>query len=133
VASGTYFLTDARDIESDRRHPVKRTRPIAAGDISLGLAVVGGIVLLVAGLGVAMTVRWEFAAVVGGYLGLTTLYTLWLKHEAVLDIAIVASGFIIRAVAGGVATHVPISQWFLIVASFGSLFMVAGKRHGEHL
>jgi decaprenyl-phosphate phosphoribosyltransferase len=60
-------------------------------------------------------------------------YTLWLKHVAVLDIAMVASGFILRAVAGGVAVGVPISRWFLIVASFGSLFMVAGKRHGEHL
>ncbi|MHB8671327.1 MAG: decaprenyl-phosphate phosphoribosyltransferase, partial [Acidimicrobiales bacterium] len=65
------------------------------------------------------------------YVALTASYTLWLKNVAVVELAVVASGFVIRAVAGGVGTGVPISQWFLIVASFGSLFIVAGKRHGE--
>ena len=63
----------------------------------------------------------------------TVAYTLWLKHMAVFDIAVVASGFIFRAVAGGVAVDVPISRWFLIVTSFGSLFIVAGKRYSEHV
>ena len=70
--------------------------------------------------------------VIAVYVGLTGSYTFWLKHVAVIDIAVVASGFILRAIAGGVATHLPISQWFLIVASFGSLFVVAGKRYAEH-
>jgi decaprenyl-phosphate phosphoribosyltransferase len=132
VASGTYLLNDARDVESDRRHPTKRNRPIAAGELSVRLAVVTGVVLLVGGLAVAAAVRLELLAVVAGYLVLTTAYTLRLRHVAVVDIAAVASFFIIRAVAGGVAVDVPFSRWFLIVASFGSLFMVAGKRAGEH-
>ena len=68
-----------------------------------------------------------------GYVLLMVAYTLWLKHMAVFDIAVVASGFIVRAIAGGLAVDVPISRWFLIVTSFGSLFMVAGKRYGEHV
>ena len=132
VASGTYLLNDARDVESDRRHPTKRHRPIAAGLVSPRLAVVVGVVLLVLGLGVAAAVNLKLLAVVAGYLVLTTAYTLKLRHLAVVDIATVASFFIIRAVAGGVAVDVPLSRWFLIVASFGSLFMVAGKRAGEH-
>ena len=132
AASGTYYLNDAADVEADRRHPTKRRRPIAAGEVPLRLAVVAGVILLVAGMGVALIVRWELLAVIAVYVGLTGSYTVWLKHVAVIDIAVVASGFIMRAIAGGVATHLPISQWFLIVASFGSLFVVAGKRYGEH-
>jgi decaprenyl-phosphate phosphoribosyltransferase len=133
VASGTYFLNDVRDLESDRIHPVKQHRPIAAGVVSLPVAMTTGVLLLVCGFALALVVEWRFAAVLGVYVAITTSYTLWLKHVAVIDIAAIASGFIIRAVAGGVAARVPISQWFLIVASFGSLFMVAGKRHGEHV
>lgn len=133
VASGTYFLNDVVDLDADRRHPQKRLRPVASGAIPVALAVAVGGCLLVVGFAVAAAVGWRFAGVVGIYVGLTGAYTLWLKHVAVLDIAVVASGFIIRAVAGGVGARVPISQWFLIVASFGSLFIVAGKRHGERL
>jgi decaprenyl-phosphate phosphoribosyltransferase len=67
------------------------------------------------------------------YAVITLSYSLWLKEIAVVDLAAVASGFVLRAISGGVAADVPISDWFLIVASFGSLFMVAGKRHAEHL
>jgi decaprenyl-phosphate phosphoribosyltransferase len=132
AASGTYFLNDVADVEADRRHPSKRFRPVAAGEVPLRLAVVAGIALLLAGMSVALLVRWELLVVIAVYVGLTGSYSVWLKHVAVIDIAVVASGFIIRAIAGGVATDLPISQWFLIVASFGSLFVVAGKRYGEH-
>lgn len=133
VAGGTYLLNDVRDVEADRRHPRKRHRPVAAGVVSPRLAVGAGAVLVLAGFGVAFAVNPAFAGVVAGYVALTASYTLWLKHIAVLDIAAVAGGFIIRAAAGGVAVDVPLSRWFLIVASFGSLFVVAGKRYGEHL
>jgi len=132
AASGTYFLNDVADADADRRHPAKRLRPIAAGEVPVRTAVLTGGVLLACGLGVALLVRWELAVVIAVYVALTGSYTVWLKHVAVIDIAVVASGFIIRAIAGGVATDLPISQWFLIVASFGSLFVVAGKRYGEH-
>ena len=133
VASGTYFLNDARDAEADRAHPEKRHRPVAAGVVPVGMAVGVGLVLLALGFGVAALVSLGFLGMVALYVVTTVAYTLWLKHTAVVDIAVVASGFIIRAVAGGLAVGVPISRFFLIVASFGALFLVAGKRHGEHL
>jgi decaprenyl-phosphate phosphoribosyltransferase len=80
---------------------------------------------------VSFAARWQLSVVVGGYLLQTVLYSLWLKHEAVLDLACVASGFVLRTVAGGVAVGVTISPWFLIVAGSASLFMVTGKRHAE--
>ena len=132
VASGTYLLNDVRDAESDRAHPRKRRRPVAAGVVAPRTAVGAGGLMLLAGLALAAVVNLGFLAVAAGYLVLTTAYTVWLRHVAVLDIATVASFFIIRAVAGGVAAEVPLSRWFLIVASFGSLFIVAGKRLGEH-
>ncbi|HEX8742399.1 MAG TPA: decaprenyl-phosphate phosphoribosyltransferase [Thermoleophilaceae bacterium] len=133
VSSGTYLLNDSRDVEADRLHPRKRNRPIAAGIVPVGLALALAGVLIVAGLGLALVVRVELLIVVASYMVLTTSYTLWLKHVEVVDIVAIASGFILRAVAGGAAADVPLSRWFIIVASFGSLFIVAGKRHGEHI
>src|SRR4051812_16993010 len=133
VASGTYLLNDAQDVESDRMHPTKRHRPLAAGVVPVRLALIAAALLTLAGFAAGAAIGWQFLIVLGVYLGLTVSYSLGLKHIAVIDIAVVASGYIIRAIAGGVAADVPISQWFLIVASFGSLFIVAGKRHGEHL
>lgn len=133
VSSATYLVNDVGDVESDRRHPVKSRRPIAAGVVSVPVALVAAVALMAVGLGLAVAVRPGFAALLAGYLVLTGAYTVWLKHMAVFDIAVVASGFIIRAVAGGLAVDVPISRWFLIVTSFGSLFMVAGKRYSEHV
>jgi decaprenyl-phosphate phosphoribosyltransferase len=131
AASGTYFLNDALDAEADRRHPSKRFRPVAAGEVSVRTAVTGGIVLIIASIGCSFAARWQLSLVVGGYLLQTVLYSLWLKHEAVLDLACVASGFVLRTIAGGVAVGVTISPWFLIVAGSASLFMVTGKRHAE--
>jgi decaprenyl-phosphate phosphoribosyltransferase len=132
AASGTYYLNDAADVEADRHHPTKRFRPVASGAVPVQVARIGGVCLVVAGvlLGFA-TGSWELPAVVAGYVALTTSYTIWLKHIAVVDLAAVAAGFVIRAVAGAAATGVEVSDWFLIVACFGSLFMVAGKRSAE--
>ncbi len=132
AASGTYYLNDANDVEADRRHPTKRLRPVASGAVSVGLARVLGVALVVAGVLVGFaTGSWELPAVTAGYVTLTTAYTQGLKQVAVLDIATVAAGFVIRALAGAAATGVAVSDWFLVVASFGSLFMVAGKRSAE--
>ncbi len=134
AASGTYFLNDARDVDADRLHPKKRFRPMAAGTVPVWLGYVAGFVLLVASIvGAAVFANVGLAVVVAIYVALTTSYSLWLKHVAILDICLVAAGFIVRAVAGGVAAPVEISEWFLIVTSFGSLFMVSGKRYAEHL
>lgn len=132
AASGTYYLNDAADVEADRHHPTKRFRPVASGVVPVPLARVLGIGLIAAGILLGFTTgRWELPAVVAGYVALTTSYTIWLKHIAVVDLAAVAAGFVIRAVGGAAATGVEVSDWFLIVACFGSLFMVAGKRSAE--
>jgi decaprenyl-phosphate phosphoribosyltransferase len=131
AASGTYYLNDLADREQDRRHPAKRQRAIAAGLVSPRLALAAGLALLAAGLAVAYAVNLAFLGTVALYLAFTTSYSVWLKHVPVLDIGLVAAGFVIRAVAGGVAVDVPISRWFLIVTSFASLFMVVGRRQAE--
>jgi decaprenyl-phosphate phosphoribosyltransferase len=131
VSSATYLVNDARDAELDRAHPVKRNRPIAAGQIRVSVALGTALVLAVAGLALAWFIRPELAGVVLAYLVCTTAYSLLLKHEPVIELGLLAMGFLLRAIAGGVASELPISQWFLIVAGFGSLFMAAGKRFSE--
>jgi decaprenyl-phosphate phosphoribosyltransferase len=134
AASATYLLNDAADVDADRMHPTKRTRPIAAGQLDVRLA--RGVAIGLIAVALAMTAPindGKLTAVVAGYVLVTLSYTLWLKHEAVIDLAAVASGFVFRAVAGGVATGVPLSDWFLIVAGAGSLFIVTGKRHAEQV
>jgi decaprenyl-phosphate phosphoribosyltransferase len=134
ASSGTYFVNDALDYEADRLHPTKRMRPIAAGLVPVRLAICAGGVLVVAALALsALLLSVQFMGVVAGYAFITLAYSLWLKHEPVIDLACVASGFIIRAVGGGIAAGVLVSNWFVIVVSFGALFMVAGKRHAEQL
>lgn len=128
VASGVYFVNDSLDAEADRRHPRKRLRPIAAGVIGVRQAQVIGTALVVVGLTLAAAVAVKLLIVMAIYVGVQVAYSLWLKHEPIVDLAAVASGFVLRAVAGAVAVGVPISEWFLIVATFGSLFMVTGKR-----
>ena len=132
VSATVYLVNDVRDVEEDRLHPRKRFRPIAAGELkpvaprwcwppSRGLAGLA--------LGFAVTVPLGITLVV--YVAIQLLYSAFLKHLPVVDLAVVASGFLLRAIAGGVATGIPLSQWFLLVAAFGSFFMVAGKRYSE--
>ena len=83
AASGTYFLNDALDAGADRLHPQKRRRPVAAGLVSVRAAYTGGVLLIVAAIALAFVARWPLAVVVGAYLAQTTLYSVWLKHEAV--------------------------------------------------
>ncbi|HUO48565.1 MAG TPA: decaprenyl-phosphate phosphoribosyltransferase [Acidimicrobiales bacterium] len=132
AASGTYFVNDAVDAEADRHHPLKRRRPVAAGVVSVRLAVSTGFVLMAAAFGLAWAMAgWQFALVIGIYVAIATAYSLRLKHEPIIDLACVSAGFVLRAIAGGVATGVPLSDWFVIVASFGSLLVVTGKRSAE--
>ena len=131
ASSGTYFWNDLLDADSDRNHPTKQHRPIASGAIPTGIGRAVGTVLLVAGIGLAATTRWQAALVVAGYVALTSLYSTVLKHVAVVDLIAVAAGFVLRAVAGAVATDVQMSKWFSLTTSFASLFIVAGKRYAE--
>lgn len=131
MSSATYLLNDIRDVEADRVHPTKRNRPIAAGELSPTVAMIAAAVLALAALGLALAVNLSLAGVLLAYAAATVSYSMFLKHEPVIELALLAMGFLLRAIAGGVASELPISQWFLIVAGFGSLFMAAGKRYSE--
>jgi decaprenyl-phosphate phosphoribosyltransferase len=129
ASSATYCLNDVLDADSDARHPTKRGRPIPAGRVSRRGATVLAVVLATAAVVVAYPgwLRW----VVLGYLALQAAYSALLKHQPVVELGLVSGGFILRAIAGGAATGLPISQWFLIVTGFASLFVVTGKRLSE--
>lgn len=131
AASGIYLVNDAKDVEADRAHPTKRHRPIAAGVVPPGLALGVAVVLLAGSLALSALASVQLVALLAVYVVVQLAYCFWLKHQPVLDICIVASGFLLRAIAGGAATGIALSQWFLLVAGFGSLFMVAGKRYAE--
>ena len=131
AASSIYCFNDANDAEADRLHPKKKNRPIASGEISVRAGYIFGTVLMAAALAIGFAVRKELGAAVLGYIALTILYTYVFKEIAVLDLVAIAGGFVIRALAGAAAVDVPISNWFFIVTSFGSIFMAAGKRYAE--
>ncbi|WP_080791820.1 decaprenyl-phosphate phosphoribosyltransferase [Corynebacterium pacaense] len=135
AASSIYLVNDARDVEADREHPTKRFRPIAAGVLPVSLAYAMAVVLIIAALGLSFlaTDGRSLAMVVGVYIILQLGYCFGWKHQPVIDIALVSSGFMLRAMAGGVAAGIELSQWFLLVAAFGSLFMASGKRYSEIL
>lgn len=132
ASSGVYCINDALDADADRAHPTKRHRPVAAELIRPGAAIAFGVVLIGAGIGLTFaTGSLGLTGVVAGYVAFQVVYTTWLKRVPVVELAGVASGFVLRAVAGGLATGTPISEWFLIVTSFGALLVVVGKRHAE--
>jgi decaprenyl-phosphate phosphoribosyltransferase len=131
AASAVYLINDVRDVEADRAHPTKRFRPIAAGVVPEWMAYILAAVLGLASLALAWMVTPNLALVMAIYIAIQLAYCFGLKHQAVIDLCIVSSGFLIRAIAGGVATSIPLSQWFLLVMAFGSLFMAAGKRYAE--
>lgn len=137
ASSAVYLVNDVLDRGADAQHPTKSLRPIAAGRVatSTAYAVAGVLALLALGLGVAVGLAgpdgWGLLGLLAAYLLMQVLYSVRLKHEPVLDLMVITAGFLMRAVAGGVASDIAISQWFLMVAGFGSLFVVAGKRYSE--
>ena len=134
-ASSIYLVNDARDVDSDREHPTKRFRPIASGMLPIKLAFGMAVALIVAAIGLSFlaTDGPALALVIGIYIALQLGYCFGWKHIPVIDIALVSSGFMLRTMAGGVAANIDLSQWFLLVAAFGSLFMASGKRYAELL
>ncbi|MCA0443207.1 decaprenyl-phosphate phosphoribosyltransferase [Corynebacterium amycolatum] len=135
AASSIYLINDARDVEADRAHPTKRFRPIAAGVLPVSMAYIMAAALIIGSIAVSWFASEGpgLAIVVAVYIALQLGYCFGLKHQPVIDIALVSSGFMLRAMAGGVAANINLSQWFLLVAAFGSLFMAAGKRYAELL
>ena len=132
ASAAVYFVNDVVDAERDRRHPVKKFRPVASGRLPRAHA------LALAGLGIAVGLAvglWigepRLSVVVGVYLVLSALYTVALKHIPVVELAFVASGFVLRAIGGAIATHVPPSGYFLLVCSLGALMVAIAKRYTE--
>lgn len=132
AASATYLLNDVVDRERDAAHPVKRSRPVASGRLRVRNAGTAGAVLAVLALaGASLVGPTGLVTIVVVYLVATALYTLRLKHEPLYDVVLIAAGFLLRAIAGGVATATPVSAWFLVTATSGALFIAAGKRASE--
>ncbi len=131
VSSGIYAINDVRDRHEDRLHPRKRHRPVAAGELSAGAAVALGAIALTAGFVICGLIRPLLLAVAVGYVGLTLSYTFVWRHIVVLDLFAIAGGFVLRAVAGGVAAPVALSRWFILVITASAVLVAAGKRMGE--
>ena len=132
ISAATYLFNDISDVEEDRLHSTKKLRPIAAGTLTIGSArlVSGVLVLLCIGL-VASVGAWNLGLVLFGYSLLQVMYQGFLKKTALFDLVAVAAGFLLRAVAGGVASAILISPWFLTVTFCAALFMISGKRYSE--
>ena len=131
LSSSVYAFNDMRDVEEDRRHPIKRGRPVAAGHVSPAEAGALAGVWAVLGLGLGSFLGPRFFALALAYLGLSTLYSHWTKHQVILDVLSLAAGFVLRAAAGAVALQVPISEWLLVCTTLLALFMGLVKRRAE--
>jgi decaprenyl-phosphate phosphoribosyltransferase len=131
-AAAVYLVNDARDADADRAHPTKRRRPVAAGQVPVPVAyAVGAALGVLAPAVAAWLVSPGVAALLVAYLGMHLAYCVSLKHVLVVDLVVVTTGFLMRAVVGGLALGIPLSRWFLITAGFGALFMVSAKRYSE--
>ena len=131
ASSSVYLVNDLRDREEDRRHPLKRFRPLAAGTLSVTAAVVAVVVLAGAAAAISARLGLSFALILGGYLLLNLLYTLRLKHMVILDVMSISMGFVLRVEAGGVAAGVEVSRWLFLCTTFLALFLAFSKRRHE--
>jgi 4-hydroxybenzoate polyprenyltransferase len=135
ISSGEYLVNDVADIESDRLHPEKRRRPIAAGLVQARAAIGWAIALWVTALTIAFAlspwITWHVGVVMVGYIGVMLAYTFVLKHVVLVDMMVIGAGFVLRAMAGAFAISVPISPWLYVVTALGALFLVIHKRRAE--
>lgn len=134
IASSIYVLNDILDVESDKKHPTKKNRPIASGKISTKKAIIIMIVLLIAGVGVALTLQnITILYFIGAYLAINILYVFWIKHIGVIDIFAIASGYVIRVLIGGAAGDIHINPWIIIMTFLLALFLGFAKRRDDVL
>lgn len=133
IASSIYIINDYRDIEDDRKHPVKNKRPLASGSVSKKAAVIICVLLLLIGFGLAYYLRLKFLFVVGIYFLLNFAYSFGLKSIPILDIIIVAIGFVLRVKGGAVLILVGVSEWLTVMVFLLALFMAIGKRRDDVL
>ncbi|MBC8034097.1 MAG: decaprenyl-phosphate phosphoribosyltransferase [Chitinophagaceae bacterium] len=133
IASCIYIINDYRDIEEDRKHPLKRKRPLASGEVSKPAALVICGVLMILGFGLSWFIRDKFLFVIAIYFFLNLGYSLGLKNIPILDIIILAVGFVLRIKAGSVISQVPLSEWIIIMVFLLAIFMAIGKRRDDVL
>jgi 4-hydroxybenzoate polyprenyltransferase len=126
-----YLVNDIRDQEADRLHPIKSQRPIASGELPVGVASMFAVVLVVVALAAAFGLSTAFGAVGLTYLTLLVLYSIWLKHLVILDVLTLSMGFVLRAWGGAVAVDVAMSHWLLLLTLLGALFLALSKRRAE--
>ncbi len=131
TSSSFYLINDIADVESDRQHPVKCKRPIAAGLVSVKLALGMAVILLGGSLSISWWKSSYLGATITAYAILQIAYNLRLKRMVILDICAIATGFILRALAGGVATGITLSPWFLLCTAMLALFLGIEKRKAE--
>ena len=131
TSGAVYLINDLFDIERDRVHPIKRHRPIASGRLSRRAAWVAAVSIVSGGLACAAILAPWFAVILGGYAALNLWYSLHLKHVVFLDVTVIATGFLLRVLAGGLVVDVPISAWLIICTFLLSLYLALGKRKHE--
>lgn len=131
ASSAAYVLNDILDVAEDRHHPVKRLRPIASGRINATTAAIAGVVIAMAALAEAWRIDSSFFGIVITYLSLNVFYSIYLKKIMLLDVFIVASGFLLRVIAGGLVIHVAISSWLIVCTTLLALFIALCKRRHE--
>jgi 4-hydroxybenzoate polyprenyltransferase len=131
LSGAIYLFNDVADRTADARHPLKRTRPIASGQLSPAVALIAAAVLATGGLVAAAAIAWPLAIVGAAYVALLLLYSTALKHFVIIDVLTIAAGFVLRAVAGAVAVAVPISHWLLVCTTLLALFLALSKRRHE--
>lgn len=131
ASSAIYVINDIVDIEADRAHPIKKNRPLPAGDISVSLAIITASLLLVLVFWSMIYFNYKFILLVVTFVVLNVLYSFWLKNIVLLDVFSIAAGFSIRVLAGAFAIQVPISSWLILTTMFISLFLAVMKRRSE--
>jgi 4-hydroxybenzoate polyprenyltransferase len=131
LSGAVYLFNDVADREADQNHPLKRERPIASGQLSATSAVTTGVVLGIAGVATAFLLGTQFGIVAAAYLAAQILYSFGLKHVVIVDVLMIAAGFVLRAIAGAVAVNVPIGHWLLVCTTLLALFLALSKRRHE--
>jgi 4-hydroxybenzoate polyprenyltransferase len=131
ASSAVYLINDLKDREADRNHPLKRLRPLAAGTLGVPAAVAAVVVLAAVAVAISVGLGGRFLTVIGVYLLLNVLYTLWLKHMVILDVMSISLGFVLRVQAGAEATGLDVSHWLFLCTTFLALFLAFSKRRHE--
>lgn len=131
MASTVYILNDYVDIQRDKLHPTKRNRPLASGKVTKSQAQIAFVILLISSLGISLLVDYKLTIILAIYFVVNVLYSLRLKHEAIVDITIIATGFLLRIFAGSIPFEIVVSKWLIIMIFLSAMFIGIAKRRGE--